>query len=113
MLCFLYISHVGLEMGRQVPWPLVVYVDNAAGVSYQHSTTAPSKIRGVCDKRLDWIKELKDQASVTAAKVPTYTEENLADLFTKCLSNTVRMKLQQQLQKIANRILITHGLKLQ
>ena len=105
------IAWIAEEMGRKVPWPLVLYVDNAAGVSYQHSTTASSKVRGVFDQRWSWIKELKDQASVTAVKVPT--EENLADLFTKCLSNTVRMKLQQQLQKIANRIQITHGLKLQ
>ena len=93
------IAWIAEEMGRQVPWPLVVYVDNAAGVSYQHSTTASSKVRGVFDQRWDWIKELKDQASVTAEKVPT--DENLADLFTKCHSNAVRMKLQKQLQKIA------------
>ena len=68
-----------------------MYVDNAAGVSFQHITTTSSKIRGVFDQRWDWIKELKDQASVTAVKVPT--EENLADLFTKCHSRPVRMKL--------------------
>ena len=90
------------EMGRKVPWPLVVYVDNAAGVSYQHSTTASSKIRGVFDQRWDWVKELKDQKSITAAKVPT--EENLADLFTKCHTKAVRTKLEQQLSKIANSI---------
>ena len=105
------IAWIAEEMGRKVSWPLVLYVDNAAGISYQHSTTASSKVRGVFDQRWDWIQELKDQASVTAVKVPT--EENLADLFTKCHSNTVRIKLQQQLQKIANRIMIAHGLKLQ
>ena len=90
------------EMGRKVPWPLVVYVDNAAGVSYQHGTTASSKIRGVFDQRWDWIKELKDQKSVTAVKVPT--DENLADLLTKCHSRTVRARLEKQLEKIANSI---------
>ena len=89
-------------MGRKVPWPLVVYVDNAAGVSYQHNTTASSKIRGVFDQRWDWVKELKDQSSVTAVKVPT--EQNLADLLTKCHAKAVRLKLQQQLEKIANSI---------
>ena len=90
------------EMGRQVPWPLVLYVDNAAGVSYQHGTTASSKIRGVFDQRWDWITELKDQASVTAVKVST--EKNLADLLTKCHTKPVRDKLQEQLKKIATEI---------
>ena len=90
------------EMGRAVPWPLVVYVDNAAGVSYQHSTTASSKVRGVFDQRWDWIKELKDQSSVTAEKVPT--EKNLADLLTKCHSKAVRQKLEQLLAQIASNI---------
>ena len=92
------VAWIAEEMGRKVPWPLVVYVDNAAGVSYQHSTTASSKIRGVFDQRWDWVKELKDQKSITAAKVPT--EENLADLFTKCHTKTVRKKLEQLLSRI-------------
>ena len=49
------ISWIAEEMGRSVPWPLVVYVDNAAGVSYQHSTCALSKLRGVYDQRQEWI----------------------------------------------------------
>ena len=89
-------------MGRQVPWPLVVYVDNAAGVSYQHSTCASSKLRGVYDQRSDWVKELKDQLSVTAAKVKT--DKNLADLYTKCHSVPVRARLQQELEDVAKRI---------
>ena len=89
-------------MGRQVPWPLVVYVDNAAGVSYQHSTTASSKLRGVYDQRSDWVKELKDQSSVTAAKVTT--DKNLADLLTKCHAAPARTRLQKELEAIANRI---------
>ena len=48
------------------------------------------------------LKELKDQASVTAVKVPT--EENLADLLTKCHTKPVREKLEQQLKKIARNI---------
>ena len=67
------IAWIAEEMGRQVPWPLVVHdhVDNAAGVSYQHSTCASSKLRGVYDQRSDWVKELKDQSSATAVKVKT------------------------------------------
>ena len=96
------IAWIAEEMGRKVPWPLVVYVDNAAGVSYQHSTCASSKLRGVYDQRSDWVKELKDQSSVTAEKVKT--DKNLADLYTKCHAAAVRTRLQQELEAVANRI---------
>ena len=89
------------EMGRYVPWPMVVYVDNDAGVSFQHSTCASSKLGGVFDYRWDWVKleELKDQTQITAVKVAT--EKNLADLYTKCQSAATRKVLQQELARIA------------
>ena len=103
------IAWIAEEMGRQVPWPLVVYVDNAAGVSYQHSTCASSKLRGVYGhpvrQRSGWVlqfKELKGQLSVTAEKVKT--DKNLADLYTKCHSIPVRAMLQQELEEVAERI---------
>ena len=92
------IAWVAEEMGRKVTWPLVVHVDNAAGVSYQHSTCAASKLRGVCDQRQDWVQELKDQSIVTAVKVAT--EHNLADLYTKCHSAETRKKLQAEHVKL-------------
>ena len=53
-------------------------------------------------QRSDWIKELKDQGSVTAVKVRT--EQNLADLFTKIQCHTVhvpvRKRLQQELEEL-------------
>ena len=89
------IAWVAEEMGREVPYPIVLHVDNAAGVSYQHSTCAASKLRGVYDQRQDWVQELKDQSIVTAVKVAT--EHNLADLYTKCHSAATRKKLQKEL----------------
>ena len=103
------IAWVAEEMGRQVTLPLVVHVDNAAGVSYQHSTCASSKLRGVYDQRSDWIKELKDQESVTAVKVKT--EKNLADLFTKCHTLAVRKRLQQELEQLAKDIAAKQSVK--
>ena len=79
-------------------------MDNAAGVSNQHSTCASSKLRGSYDQRSDWVKgpELKGQLSVTAAKVKT--DKNLADLYTKCHSVPVSARLQQELEDVAKRI---------
>ena len=96
------IAWVAEEMGRQVPYPIVLQVDNAAGVSYQHSTCSASKLRGVYDQRKDWIQELKNQAIVTAVKVDT--AKNLADLLTKCHSVTTRKRLQQELERIAGQV---------
>ena len=86
---------------------VVVYVDNAAGVSYQHSTCAASKLRGVYDQRSDWIKELKDQSVITAAKADT--DKNLADLLTKCHSVATRKKLAQELNRIATKVSSTYS----
>ena len=84
------IAWIAEEMGRNVPWPLVVYVDNAAGVSYQHSTCALSKLRGVYDQRWDWVKELKDEKQINAVKIEA--ARNLADLYTKCHAGITRQK---------------------
>ena len=96
------VTWVAEEMGRQVPYPIVLQVDNAAGVSYQHSTCSASKLRGVYDQRKDWIQELKNQAIVTAVKVDT--AKNLADLLTKCHSIATRKRLQQELERIAGQV---------
>ena len=74
------ISWIAEEMGRNVSWPLDVYVDNAAGVSYQHSTCALSKQRGVYDQRSDWVQELKDDSEKQINAVKIETARNLADL---------------------------------
>ena len=78
------IAWVAEEMGREVPYPIVLHVDNTAGVSYQHSTCAASKLRGVCNQRKDWVQELKNKSIVTAVKVAT--EKNLADALTHAKS---------------------------
>ena len=98
------IAWVAEDMHREIPWPMVVYVDNAAGVSFQHGTCASSKlsIRGVFNYRWDWVQELRDQTQVTAVKIAT--EKNLADLYTKCHTFNTRQVLKQELAKQASSI---------
>ena len=48
-------SWVHEEMGRVLPRPMQVYVDNAAGISFQKSTCASSKLGGIFDNRVDFI----------------------------------------------------------
>ena len=61
-------SWVHEEMGRVLPRPMQVYVDNAAGISFQKSTCASPKLGGIFDNRVDFIRELKDETAVEAAK---------------------------------------------
>ena len=68
----------------------------------QHSTCSASKLRGVYDQRSDWIKELKNQATVTETKVDT--DKNLADLLTKCHNVATRKRLKQELDRIAAKV---------
>ena len=94
------VSWIHEEMGRCCTRPLRVYVDNAAGISFQQSTCASSKLGGIFDNRWDWVKELKDQSQFTATKVAT--EKNVADMFTKCLTEPVRARLFSEIDAVAN-----------
>ena len=71
-------------IGLCVSNPNPNYVDNVAGVSFQQSTCASSKLGGIFDSKRDWIKERKYASQFTAVKVAT--DKNVADLLTKCLT---------------------------
>ena len=70
------------DLGVKIQYPFTIYEDNAATVSFQHSTIPNSKLKGVYNLRAAWILELKDKNIVKAEKVDT--KKNIADLFTKC-----------------------------
>ena len=94
--------HVHRDLGREVVLPMKIQVDNAAGISFQKSTCASSKLRGIFDMAEKWIHELKNEKNVEAVKVDT--TKNLADMFTKCLSYPVRKALEDIIQKTAEEI---------
>ena len=49
------------EMGIHIEWPGRMFVDNAAGVSFQHGTNPNSQLKGIFDLREQWVKELRDK----------------------------------------------------
>ena len=53
------ISWISEDMNCQVCWPLKIQVDSAAGESFQHSTCASSKLKGVYNMRWNWVQELR------------------------------------------------------
>ena len=70
------------EFGCKFEYPVKIYEDNQACVSFQQSTTPYSKLKGAYNFRDEWVQELKKLGNVMAVKIDT--ELNCADLFTKC-----------------------------
>ena len=83
------------EMNMNVSSPLVVQVDNDQARVFAHGHCLQSRLRGVVDMREDWVQELRDQNLVKVVHVKS--EDNKADLLTKCLAN---YKFQKQLKNI-------------
>jgi hypothetical protein len=83
------------EMGMAVKWPLVLRVDNTQSIAFQRNTCLQSRLRGVIDLRKQWVQELRDLNKIATAKI--HTDENLADIFTKCLPG---YKFQEKLNQI-------------
>ena len=93
---------VAEDMHVTVKWPMTLHVDNAAGVSFQHTTCGNTQMKGIFKMSEDWVQELKDEAKVMSVHVPT--DRNLADMLTKGLSVDVRNKLDAIMAQIAETI---------
>ena len=94
--------HIAEEMKLDVKWPMQLYVDNAAGESFQHSTCESSKLKGIFNLHDKVVKELKDENKVWAVHVDT--TENLADMMTKGLTADVRDKLDKTLIRLVEKV---------
>ena len=94
--------HIAEEMLLPVKWPMQLYVDNAAGESFQHSTCSSSKMLGIFNLHDKWVKELKNEGKVWAVHIPT--EKNLADMMTKGLTAEVRDRLDKELIKLVGQV---------
>ena len=70
------------ELGIKTPSPIVIQMDNKAGISFQKSTCVNTKLGGTFDLRDKRLRELKDKNQISTVHVPT--DKNPADLLTKC-----------------------------
>ena len=91
------------EVGHKIKWPVHIKVDNKAGVHFQNNMSPDSKLKGIFDMRLGWIKELHDKKKFLAVKVST--DKNLADDLTKPLDAKTRKRLDQESELIKQQIL--------
>ena len=81
------------ELMLQVTWPAAILVDNSSGIIFQQSMNPTSKLKGVFNLRLNWVKELQDKRRIRAVKVDT--KYNVADILTKPLDAVTRNRLMQ------------------
>ena len=90
------------EIGIPVKWPVKILVDNKAGIHFQKRVNPDSKLKGVFDMRLGWLKELHNRKKFVAEKVDT--EKNLADELTKPLETRVRKRLSLELKRLRQEV---------
>ena len=77
------VTHRAQEMGIDLPDTVQVRLDSKGAVSFSLSTCVDTKLRGVWDLREGWIKMLRDRGFMQPIKITS--EENAADILTKCL----------------------------
>ena len=90
------------EIGIPVVWPAKIQVDNKAGIHFQNKMNPDSKLKGVFDMRLGWLKELHDKKMFKAVKVDT--TKNLADSLTKPLTPVVMEALDKELKEVQKKV---------
>ena len=66
-------------------YPILIQTDSSGARSFQRDTCPSTKLRGCFDFRERWVEELRDQGTFSTELVSD--SNNLADIFTKCLSN--------------------------
>ena len=69
------------ELGIRTPKPIVIKMDNKAGISFQKSTCTSTRLGGTFDLRDRRMRELRDCGIVTTAHIAT--DINPADLLSK------------------------------
>ena len=73
-------------LGMQLTWPAHIQVDNDQVRSFVHGSCMNSRIRGCVDMRLQWIREIRDQAGTGQIKIVHVSSKfNKADILTKCM----------------------------
>ena len=92
------------ELGVNAKFPGTLYVDNAAGVSFQRRTNPDTRLKGTFDLRAAWVQELQDQQVITVEKV--HTALNIADLLTKCHQKCSHTRLIALIEQRANELAI-------
>ena len=92
------------EIGIPVKWSVKILVDNKAGIHFQKRVNPDSKLKGVFDMRLGWLRQLHNRKKFVAVKVESDTEKNLADELTKPLETRIRKRLTLELRRLRQEV---------
>ena len=90
---FLRLSYIADEIGRPVPMPFELEMDNAAAEVFAKNTAANTRLRHI-DQRQHWVTTLRDSNIVTPKHVDT--KSNVADIFTKPLTGDIFRTLRSK-----------------
>ena len=73
------------ELRVCVQWPMKICCDSTGAASFKKDTCPISRLRGCFSYRWDWVEELRKDKHVEVVGVSD--QNNLADIFTKCLKS--------------------------
>ena len=91
----LYFSYIVDECGiKGFPMPMKLLMDNEAARVFCMDTAFKTRMKHI-DCRQEWVRTLRDRGIITPVHVPT--ADNLADLFTKILSEPVFTLLRNRM----------------
>jgi hypothetical protein len=82
------------EMGLEFPIPFTLEVDNEAAKIFMEGNAKRSKLRHI-DCRQEWVKIIRDRSVCIPVHVDS--EDNLADIFTKILSDKIFEEIRDQI----------------
>jgi len=95
---------VASDLGIELPWPMVVQVDNQQVISFKKASCVNSKLRGMIDTRETWVRELRDDGIVEVVKVRG--ELNWADILTKCIPGWEYVQKVKNIQEGGRQLLL-------
>ena len=96
---FMHLQYMCEEMNIKFPKPFTLQLDNTSAEMFIKDTVPKARLKHI-DKRLAWVKMLRDKRIMVPAHVPT--TENLADIFTKILPRPTFQRLRSMLMKDAH-----------
>ena len=95
---FMALQYMCEEMNIDFPKPLSLQLDNTSAEMFIKDTVSKTRLKHI-DKRLAWVRLLRDRNIMAPAHVGT--SENIADIFTKILTRPTFQRLRGMLMRDA------------
>jgi hypothetical protein len=93
----LQLSYIAEEIGMSFPKPAILEMDSAAAEAFTNDTVIRTKLKHI-DQRQEWVRVLRDKDLIVPKHVPTH--DNLADFFTKILTEDTFVRQRDQMMKM-------------